>query len=88
MSEISALDNWAGSYTAVIIIIIIIIIRCFVLAQECPRIDGVRRLMAYSTSVYGHPVADIMPRAWAMMKYHIEANVHARAPKHTILDLK
>ena len=63
MSEISALDNWAGSYTAVIIIIIIIIIRCFVLAQECPRIDGVRRLMAYSTSVYGHPVADIMPRA-------------------------
>ena len=23
-------------------------IRSFVLAQECPRIDGVRRLMAYS----------------------------------------
>ena len=25
-------------------------IRSFVVAQECPRIDGVRRLMAYSTS--------------------------------------
>ena len=26
-------------------------IRSFVVAQECPRIDGVRRLMAYSISV-------------------------------------
>ena len=51
-------------------------IRSFVVAQECPRIDGVRRLMAYSTCVYVETCTST--RAVCLQTLYINARSHGR----------